>query len=318
MTGEFVLYICLAMHVKLISRPPSNGRVLKIWYALFWLLMATGLTGKPALAQTAITIDDNTKAFQARQLQGGAIGVSVSYAPDKLESGAAEGTKNLRYQISYQGQVKVKGEDLTFLNGEVALQDLDGDRTPEVLVRTFSGGAHCCTNIKIYAWRSDRFTKTETGFLDSQGGTFKDLNGDGKPEFLTNDNAFLYTFSSYAGSFPPSVIYAFRNGQLEDVTRQHPKYLRTRLQDMFKTFQAIREKVDVNGLLAGYVAQKALVGEFKSGWDFMLANYDRTSAGGLVRYDDKGRESGRYPNFPAALKALLIKRGYLDAQGRSR
>ncbi|PSB24992.1 hypothetical protein [Stenomitos frigidus] len=87
---------------------------------------------------------------------------------------------------------------------------------------------------------------------------------------------------------------------------------------MFKAFQERRNQGERNGVLAGYVAQKALLGEFQQGWDLMLANYDRTSDWGLTRYNSEGRETGRYPNFLAALKALLIQRGYLKAQGQPR
>lgn len=284
-----------------------------------WLVLAlTMLAGKPVHAQAAITIDYDTQAFQSRKLQAGAVEVSVNYEPYKQTQDSPENSDNLHYQISYNGQVKVKAGVSTVNSGEVSLKDLDGDRIAEVIVSSFSGGAHCCTNIKIYAWQKDHFGETETGFLDGMGGTFQDLDRDGKQELVTVDNAFLYTFSSYAGSFPPTLIYAFQQGQLQDVTRHYPKYLRTQLQAMFKTFQETRNQGERNGVLAGYVAQKALLGEFQQGWDFMLANYDRSSDWGLTRYDSQGQETGRYPDFPAALKALLIKRGYLDDKGHPR
>ncbi|WP_146141256.1 hypothetical protein [Stenomitos frigidus] len=178
---------------------------------------------KPALAQTAITIAYDTQAFQSRKLQAGTIGASVSYEPYKPAQDSPEAANNLRYQLSYNGQVKVSAAVSTLSSGEVALKDLDGDRTAEVIVSSFSGGAHCCTNLKIYMWRGDQFIETDTGFLDGIGGSFQDIDHDGKQEFLTVDNAFLYAFSSYAGSVPPDRIYALRQGRLQDVTRNHPK-----------------------------------------------------------------------------------------------
>jgi hypothetical protein len=292
---------------------------MKLRYSLFWLLIVFSLlTEKSVQAQTEIVIDSNSKAFQSRKLQVGAIEVSVSYNPYTPSQDSAENTKTLSYQISYNGEVKVKNSELTLYIGNVSLKDLDGDRLSEVIVSSYSGGAHCCTNLKIYSWRGDRFTRTQTGLLDGDGGMFQDLNGDGKQEFLTSDNAFLYAFSSYAGSFPPSVIYEFRKGKLEEVTRKYPKYLRSRLQQMFKAYKEQRNQIEINGVIAGYVAQKALLGEFKQGWDFMMANCDRSSDWGLARYDNKGKKIGRYRDFPAALKALLIQRGYIDAKDRFR
>ncbi len=266
-----------------------------------------------ALAQTPkIEINSDTPAFQARQLQAGNVSVKVDYEPYKLGEGSSDTDKNLRYQIAYDGVVKVNAGEQTLYTGQISLQDMDGDRTPEVIVGTFSGGAHCCTNFKIYSWKKNQFLSTETGLRDGNGGSFMDLDGNGTLEFATYDNAFLYAFSSYAGSFPPSQVFNLRNGKLAETTRQYPKHLRRTLQDMFKSIQERKGNSDaeINGVLAGYVAQKALVGEFQQGWSFMLANYDRKSDWGLTIY--KGdREVGQYPNFPTALRAFLQQRGYI-------
>ena len=72
---------------------------------------------------------------------------------------------------------------------------------------------------------------------------------------------------------------------------------------------------EVNGILAGYVAQKILLGEYQQGWDFMLAHYDRQSDWGLeITAGD--RAVGHYSDFPAALRAFLIEQGYLTRQGQ--
>lgn len=81
---------------------------------------------------------------------------------------------------------------------------------------------------------------------------------------------------------------------------------------MYQPFlQNKKENFEVNGILAGYVAQKALLGEYQQGWEFMLANYDPTSDWGLTIYQGD-QEAGKYSNFPNALKSALIKQGYLD------
>jgi len=84
-------------------------------------------------------------------------------------------------------------------------------------------------------------------------------------------------------------------------------------------YQAIErseaEDYEVNGILAGYVAQKILLGEDEEGWNFMLARYDRDYDWGLDIYDDQGEVVGRYPDFPSALRAFLIDTGYLSPNG---
>ena len=107
----------------------------------------------------------------------------------------------------------------------------------------------------------------------------------------------------------------FTNGKFEDVTRSYTQHLKSHAWEMYQAFlQSKKEQYEVNGILAGYVAQKILLGEYEQGWKFMLANYDRTSDWGLTIYQED-REIGKYLDFPTALKAFLIQQGYLDKNG---
>ncbi|MBE9192423.1 hypothetical protein IQ230_19140 [Gloeocapsopsis crepidinum LEGE 06123] len=278
----------------------------------YFIFLTLLFTTNPVIAKTAIDIDYDTTSFKNEKLSLDKLEVTVSY--NKKEE--FDEIDNLHYQISYNGVSQLSSSVFTQFTGGVFLKDLDGNGTPEVIVRTFSGGAHCCTNYIIYTQQNNQLVKSETGFLDSRGGSFQDLNRDGNFEFVSVDNSFLYAFSSYAGSFPPSQIYTFTNGKFEDVTRSYTQHLRSHAWEMYQAFlQSKKEQYEVNGILAGYVAQKLLLGEYEQGWKFMLANYDRTSDWGLTIYQED-REIGKYPNFPTALKAFLTQQGYLDKNGQ--
>ena len=43
--------------------------------------------------------------------------------------------------------------------------------------------------------------------LDGDGYSFEDILGKGYSYLVSNDNAFLYAFDSYAGSYPPIKIH---------------------------------------------------------------------------------------------------------------
>lgn len=276
------------------------------------LILVALATACPANAETEIDISYDTPSFQDKDLISEPIKVTVTYNKQENYDGDAN---NLQYQIYYNGVPQVSSSSFAAF-ASIFLKDINGNKTPEVVVRTFSGGAHCCTNFTFYTWLNNRFVKTETGFLDGGGGTLEDLDGDGKLEFISSDNSFYYAFDSYAGSFPPSQIYAFNNGKLEDVTRQHVKYLRSQAWEMYQAFlQSKKQGGSGNGILAGYAAQKALLGEFKQGWEFVLANYDRKSDWGLTIYQGD-REVGKYPDFPTALKSFLAQQGYLNRNMR--
>jgi hypothetical protein len=73
---------------------------------------------------------------------------------------------------------------------------------------------------------------------------------------------------------------------------------------------------EVNGFLAGYVAEKILLGEGKQAWALMLDHYDRASDWGLtacnVQLDDDGQCPGKEItlSFPDALEHMLKENGY--------
>lgn len=269
----------------------------------------------PVLAQTKIELNHES-VVQNQEIQDGKIKVIINYKPINFEAEETFDENNLKYKILYDGVEKVSEETSTVYTGSVSLQDLDNNNSPEVIIETYSGGAHCCTNFNIYSWQSNQFINTETGYSDGNGGSFTDLNKDGEIEFVTYDNAFLYRFSAYAASFPPTQILKFHNGEFIPVTRQYPTLLKSTAWEMYQAYlRAKAEDYDVNGILAGYVAQKILLGEFQDGWNFMLANYDRTSDWGLEIYEGEN-EVGKYNNFPTALKAFLIEQGYLNQNGQ--
>src|SRR3954466_13238405 len=104
----------------------------------------------------------------------------------------------------------------------LTVRDLDGDADPEVLVDTYTGGAHCCIVTPIFRWTGSGYRKL-TGFFGNVGYSLDDLDGDGRPEFVSADDSFAYAFTAYAFSAFPLLIQDYgtdRDGKtaLRDVT----------------------------------------------------------------------------------------------------
>ena len=197
----------------------------------------------------------------SQELRTDPVRVIVNY--DRDETGW---TNSLSYQIFYNDMLKVEDSQETSFQSTISLQDLDQNGTAEVITETYSGGAHCCTTHTIYSWQEGDFAKTDLGFRDGGGGRFEQINGDERLAFVSYDNAFLYAFSSYAGSFPPSQIFSFQNGRFVNTTRQYPQYLRSTAWQMYQAIQRSEPNTgEMNGILAGYVAQKILLGEYQQG-----------------------------------------------------
>lgn len=281
--------------------------------SFLFMSILLGAVGVPqAIAQSPLTIELEDVPIRNQVIEAGDMRVVVTAYDPKEDTNLEQ--DNLSYEIYVGDELKAQIQDEVWWFGRVALQNLDQDATPEVLVNTYTGGAHCCTIWKLYSWQRDRLHYTQTYPLDGYGGVFEDLDGDGYTEFMAVDNRFLYAFSSYAGSYPPLIILSFRGGSLIDVTRQFPDKQRSHAYGMYQSIQT-GQGFEANGVLAGYVAQKILLGEYQQGWDYMLAHYDTEDTWGLDVLNNRGESIYTYPDFPAALSAFLFDTGYLDNNG---
>lgn len=234
--------------------------------------------------------------------------------------------------------VRVNGEEVGRLTGAekggyysgpvVQIAELDASNPyPEVLLSTFTGGAHCCNQIKVLTSNQNGTTWSEVLLGTFDGGASvpaKDPLGTGRFVVVDRDNRFLYRFAPYAFSTAPARIWELKGTEFVDVTRR-PEYVpmhRRHLANLNKWFALKKKPPSPNGFLAGYVATKALVGELYDGWSQASQHSDRSSNWGLVAckegYDDNGRCKGqevKYISFLQALRAFLIETGYIDASG---
>ena len=102
-------------------------------------------------------------------------------------------------------------------------RDLDGDGEPEVYLELYSGAAHCCDYTQVYRYvASAEGYSLRTHVWGNVGVFVTDLNRDRVPEFESADDRFSYEFTDFADSSWPVQIWAYRNGDFTDVTRQFP------------------------------------------------------------------------------------------------
>lgn len=160
-------------------------------------------------------------------------------------------------------------------SGPFRVQDLDGDREPEVILGFFSGGAHCCTFSLIFSYDADR---QQYSYLQQPWGnvgfSLEDIDRDGLPEFESADDRFAYQFSSFAGSGFPIQIWQYRQNRLVDVTRNYRNQIYDSAYRHWQLYTQARDGVDGGrGLLAAYLAEKYLLGEAEDGWNRVRSAY---------------------------------------------
>ncbi len=184
--------------------------------------------------------------------------------------------------------------------------DLDADGEPEVLFDVYSGGAHCCTTTRFYAYRpaSGSYRRAPSLYWGNAGYDVVDLDGDGRLELSGQDDAFAYAFASFAGSaFPPRIVrytagVAGAQPTLRDVTRRFPAVIRA---DASRLLKYIREQkprkkfYEAQGAIAAYVADEYLLKRGSVG----KAELRRARRRGLTA-----------PGFQRDLLAFLRRLGY--------
>lgn len=186
------------------------------------------------------------------------------------------------------------------------------EKRPAVLLQSFTGGAHCCSVIDVAvpegaAYRVVRLTHRGVNgkpsqMFDAVLDEFPiDLSGDGIADFVLTDDAFLYRFSSYAGSVPPPLVLNIVGGRTVDVSKApglRPLFATKMAEARAYCTAPASDGNERNGACAGYVADAARIGQFDTAWKVMLAHYDR-------------RSSWNKKPFPADLRDFLRSHGYI-------
>ncbi len=156
--------------------------------------------------------------------------------------------------------------------------DLDRDKEPEIVLRfvggdgSYKGGFYYL----IYRYEPTKNTYTHITIVSFPDIEIKDLDRDGKAEFVgRNEKMYLGLCSACE---PLTIqIQQYQKGRMIDVTRRFPRLIKA---DAFRLWQeAIKyagepyQNESLKGALAGYLADKYLLGQGEEGWRIVKQIY---------------------------------------------
>jgi hypothetical protein len=185
----------------------------------------------------------------------------------------------------------------------LSIRDLDGAGPPEVVLHSFSGGAHCCWATQIFTG-AHRVTKT-WGHIYVP--TLRDVDGDGKPEFHGIDTAFAYAFGAFSQSRFPRKVWSYSGLAMHDVTDSFPAEVQADMAEHYAAYRSARAEKSpggVRGALAAYAADGFSLGRGEAALEVVLA---AVNAG---ETKPTKRDPNVYPDYYEALRTLLRKLGY--------
>lgn len=193
----------------------------------------------------------------------------------------------------------------TATGGSVCLARFGGEVTPTALVAFYSGGAHCCTFVRAYPPAASGLGPPVDINLGDPGGDLAFV-GD-HAILLTGDDAFAYTFDSFAGSGLPIKVLDLRDGAFADVTREHLDLVRTDLA-LWTGLMAgdASTPPDEPGIVAAWAADECLLGQGTQAF----ATLDSLNAEGKLHGSPNGGPDTSGKAFETALRDFLRQHGY--------
>jgi HYR domain len=279
-------------------------------------LFPVGQTTVNCTATDIATDETTSTSFQVQVLPkaqeeaaSGAVRALFYYT--KTTSGGLPAFKNLSLTILRSSTIAFNGS-VPSVHGvslypagygqshSVSVRDLDGNTEPEVLLDLYSGGAHCCFFTDIYRYDGTGYSLKSHPWGDV-GYRLVDLNGDGRPEFLSGDDRFAYAFSDYADSAFPIQIWTYSSGQFTNVTRQYPALIRRdAARDWRGYLQLRRAHRETEGVVAAWAA------------DEYLLHHRQLVSRRITRLARTGKLSGNFAprHFLHKLRLFLIHHGY--------
>ncbi len=174
-----------------------------------------------------------------------------------------------RLTIQKGGRLLVTVSDWAI--SSVECEEITGDKVHELLVRTFSGGAHCCETLRVYAMEPAA-PKLLLVYQanNAMGAQVRDLDGDGRKELLLGDDTFAY-FDDLCYACSPSflpLVACYADGRFQDCTSRFPNFLRSERQRYLARLKPATSEdalKEAEGATLGVVAVSALLGEEEKG-----------------------------------------------------
>jgi hypothetical protein len=250
--------------------------------------------------------------------------VTLSVKPYKSEPGEDLVAPEVTVSAPGRAPVTMRGAEVWPSAGHhIGVGRLDRAGNLFVELQSYTGGAHCCNEIKVAVIEPRQIRVVELGAWDgSPGGMPRDVDGDGIVDWVQQDDSFLYSFEAYAFSAAPPQIINIVNGRAEDVSaRPSFRPIFQRALDRVRPSCLTRRRGDANNsACAAYVASAARIGQFDQAWARMSRAYNDKQqweypTGCRVAPDPVNgcpdSATINYGGYLPSLRAFLVDQGYI-------
>ena len=163
-----------------------------------------------------------------------------------------------------------------------------GKNDKQLIVNTYSGGAHCCDDYIIYELKPSFRTIYDTRKLDSGSDIGNqlipvDIDGDGIFEFYQSVMTFDYFYESHAGSVFPPAVFAFDKDKNEFVlaNKKFPNFVMKELDKNLRrveNYTGKNQSENTRKMYERYIVRMKFLylvyaGKESKAWEYFNENY---------------------------------------------
>jgi len=181
-----------------------------------------------------------------------------------VPSGFRAAREPSRLLIQKEGRLLVSIADWRVVSADC--DDITADGVLELVVRTFSGGAHCCETLRVYSLGDAPRQLLLYEANNAMGVEVRDIDGDGRRELILGDDTFAY-FDDLCYACSPAhlpLVACYTGARFEDCTRRFPELVRERRDGFMARVGPAADTAalaHVKGAALGVLATSVLVGE---------------------------------------------------------
>lgn len=170
------------------------------------------------------------------------------------------GSRIMNYHVNSKGEKD---------NIPPAGKDVTGDGLPDLVIESYSGGAHCCFTYFVFSLGEEFKKIAQIEGYDSQF-EFADLDGDNVPDIRGRDMTFRYWETSFAESPAPVIILRY-DGETYSLATTLMKQPYPSGSEYTRKFQEIKKTEEwregrVPPILWGYMLDLIYTGNGELAW----------------------------------------------------
>jgi len=166
-------------------------------------------------------------------------GINIEYTYENKDL-----SRHAKYTFTQKGKLVDVIEDYDI--NDIYDGDMDKDGVREMIFKTYSGGAHCCSDLYIAQLTKEMKKPLKIPLNNLDTIKFKNLDGDGIQEWIMYDDCYSYFLTCFACSPYVKIVVSYKKGKLILRPKLTKKYTAEGLEKLSKAKISLNKRGYLN------------------------------------------------------------------------